>query len=174
MARLVADQRVDDAARARIRERAMRASATTDATFAGVVVDLAESGEPVSVRTTGGRTLTGRVVAATRDAIALEASDATTYIPLRSVAALRTPVRRIDAPSGARRLPEVSLAALLAGIAPERPTVACSIAGDPAVWRGELRAVGVDVVTVRLAADPPTTAYIPLAQMSELTVFASG
>jgi hypothetical protein len=174
MARLFAEQRAEDAAKARIRERALRASATTDATLAGIVLDLAERAETVSVRTTAGRSLTGRVLAVARDAIALEAGDTTTYVPLAAIAALRTPAGRVDEPSGSRPLPAVSLAALLADLAPERPTVRVMIVGDPALWRGELRAVGADVLTLRIAGDPPTTAYIPLDQLSELTVLASG
>jgi len=173
MARLIAEQRAKDAAKARIRERALRASATTDATLAGIVVDLAERAETVSVRTTAGRSLTGRVLAVARDAIALDAGADTTYVPLVAIAAVRTAAGRVE-PSGSRPLPAVSLAALLADLAPERPTVRVAVAGDPTFWRGELRAVGADTLTLRLAGDPPTTAYVPLDQLSELTVLASG
>jgi len=174
MARLVAEQRNEDAARTRARERALRAAATTDATLAGVIVDLAERAEPVAVRTTAGRSLTGRLLAVARDAVALEAADATTYIPLSAIVVLRARTRRADEPAGSRSMPAVSLAAVLAALAPERPTVGLMVAGDPTMWRGELRAVGADVLTLRLAADPPTTAHVALTQVSELTVFASG
>ena len=173
MARLVAEQRAEDAAKARIRERALRTSATTDATLAGIVVDLAEREETVSVRTTAGRSVTGRVLAVARDAVAVEAGPVTTYIPLGAIAVVRSPAGRVE-PSGSRSLPQVSLAALLAALAPERPTVAVAVEGDPTLWRGELRAVGADTLTLRVAGDPPTTAYIPLDQLSELTVLASG
>ena len=176
LTRLVSDSRAEDAARQRIRERNLRAAAVTDATFSGLLVDLAERGETVALRTAHGRTLTGRITLVARDAIALDSGAGLSYIKLDRITALRrAPGVRADEPSGDRPPPRTtSLAALLADLAPERPRVALVLDGEPALAVGELRAVGVDVLTVRLDGEPPVTAYFAAAQLSELTVLASG
>ena len=177
LARLIADSRADEAIRARQRERNMRAAAATDATLAGLVLDLAELGGPVTLRTTSGRSLTGRIATVARDAVVLEVdSGATSFVRLAAVSSIRR--------AGGHRLPQVSgdrtpshaptLAALLADLAPERPRVALAVHGEPGLVRGELRAAGADVVTVTLDGDLPVTAYFATAQVSELTVLASG
>jgi hypothetical protein len=177
LAELVADARADDAARTRVRERNLRAAAVTDATLVGIVLDLAERADPVTIRTTSGRTLSGRITLVARDAIALEAGPSgTTFVRFAAIAS----VRRLDGgrapePSGDRTPPRaVTLAALLADLASLHPRVALAVTGEPAVVSGELRAAGVDVVTIRLAGDPAVTAYFATAQLSEVTVFASG
>ena len=176
LSRLVSDSRAEEAAGQRIRERNLRAAAVTDATFSGVVVDLAERGETVVVRTAHGRTLTGRITLVARDAIALESGMGVSYIKLDRISAVRrAPGLRGDEPSGDRCPPRsISLAALLADLAQQRPRVALVLAGEPALAVGELRAVGVDVLTVRLDGEPSVTAYFAAAQLSELTVLASG
>jgi len=177
LARLVADTRVEDAARARVRERNLRAAAVTDATLVGIVLDLAERGDPVTIRTTSGRTLSGRITLVAHDAVALETGPSgTTFVRFAGI----TSVRRHDGgrapePSGDRTPRQAAtLAALLADLAPLHPRVALAVTGEPAVVSGEMRAAGVDVVTVRLAGDPAVTAYFATAQLSEVTVFASG
>jgi hypothetical protein len=176
LTRLVSDSHAEEAARQRIRERNLRAAAVTDATFSGVVVDLAERGEAVVVRTAQGRTLTGRITLVARDAIAVESGAGVSYVKLDRITAVRrAPGLRADEPSGDRPPPRsTSLAALLADLAQQRPRVALVLAGEPALAVGELRAVGVDVLTVRLDGEPPVTAYFAAAQLSELTVLASG
>jgi hypothetical protein len=159
-----------------VRERNLRAAAVTDATLSGVIVDLAERGETVALRTVQGRTLTGRMTLVARDAVAIESGMGVSYVKLDRVTAVRrAPGLRADEPSGDRPPPRsTSLAALLADLAPQRPRVDLVLAGEPALAVGELRAVGVDVLTVRLDGEPPVTAYFAAAQLSELTVLASG
>ncbi len=177
LARLVSDSRAEEAARQRIRTRNLRAAALTDATFAGVIVDLAERGEVVSIRTAHGRTLTGRVVLTARDAIAVETGAAgTTYVRLDGVTSVRRmPGVRADPPSGGRCPPrQTSLAALLAELAQERPRVTVALQGEPSLVVGELRGAGVDVLTLRLDGEPPVMAYLAVGQVSDVTVLASG
>ena len=147
----LADARVEGSADARAREHWLRAAADADATFAGVLLDLAERGVAVAVATVAGRRHQG-VVAGAR--------------------------RRLRRAAGARRAARCSLA--LAAIASVRtaPAVGCRVGervvttdlrlgdvlgragrrtgsgaarlldGSEAV-AGELRSVGQDVVTVR-------------------------
>ena len=78
---------------------------------------------------------------------------------------------RIDAttPMGDPRA--VTIAALLADVAAERPRVAVAVLGEHALVTGELRAVGADLITIAVADGP---LYVAARQVSELTVLASG
>jgi hypothetical protein len=176
LARLIADSRADEASRARQRERHLRAAATTDATLAGLLVDLAERGEPVTLRTTAGRSLTGRIGVVAQDAVVLEIGSGPSIVRLAAVSSIRRAAgERVDEPSG-DRVPSraATLAALLADLAPDRPRIALAVQGEPSLVRGELRAAGIDVLTVTLDGDPPVTVHFATAQVSELTVLASG
>jgi hypothetical protein len=173
LVRLVADARAADAARSRSRERNLRTSALTEATLAGVLLDLAERGDRVSVRTEFGRTLSGHVTLVAQDGVVLEGTLGTSYLRFDGIATVRCPASRLLVePSGDRRPPRsATLAALLADLAPERPRVAIAVTGERALLSGELRAVGSDVVTVAVADGP---VYVAARHMSELTVLASG
>ncbi|NDH11437.1 MAG: hypothetical protein EBY44_06880, partial [Actinobacteria bacterium] len=61
--RWVADGQVDEAARARSRRRWLENVATEEATLGGVLLDLAERGRPVIVRTLAGHRVTGPIIA---------------------------------------------------------------------------------------------------------------
>jgi hypothetical protein len=179
LVRLLDDARHADATGARIRERSLRTVAGAEATFVGVLLDLAERQEDLSVRTASGRTLRGRVAVVARDAVVLESgAGLRTYLRLAGLAWVRRlPVRGEAAaePAGDRPAPRnTTFAVLVADLAGDRPRVALGVTGEPTLLTGELRAVGLDLLTVRLDGDPPATAYVPIAQLSELTVLASG
>jgi len=65
--RWVADGQVDEAARARSRRRWLEKVATEEATLGGVLLDLAERGRPVIVRTLAGQRVTGPIIAVGAD-----------------------------------------------------------------------------------------------------------
>jgi len=178
LARLVGDTRTADAVRARIRERNLRVAAGAGATLSGILLDLAEGRTTISARTTFGRTLHGRVTIVASDAVVIEtAGGLPTYVRLDAIAWLRRLPGRVPpaAAAGDRPAPRSTTFAALAGeLAGERPRVTLAVLGEPAVLSGELVAAGTDVLTVRLDGEPPVTAYVSLAQVSELTVLASG
>ncbi len=176
LARLVADSQASAAARARSRERSLRQQATEEATFTGLLLDLAEDGSEVSIRTRAGRSVYGVIAGLGRDFILLRTgAGADTLVVLRALAAVRRrPGQHAPDTAGARPTAgKTSLAAHLSGLAPERPRVAIAVDGEPMMLNGELRAVGVDVATLRLDGEPPVTAYVALASVS-LVVLASG
>jgi hypothetical protein len=81
---------------------------------------------------------------------------------------------RLDAASGAPtgdRSVHVALelAEALATLAVERPRVLL-VTGAAAGVAGELRAVGLDVATVRLDGDPPSNAYVRIPAIVEVTL----
>jgi hypothetical protein len=173
LVRLLGDERAADAARARARERNLHASALTDATLAGVLLDAAERGDRLSVHTVFGRALSGHVALVAQDGIVLEGPLGTSYLPFEGIATFRRPSSRpIVEPTGDRRPPRLAtIAALLAELAAERPRVAVAVMGERVLVSGELRAVGADVLTIT-SADGPV--HIAARQVSELTVLASG
>jgi hypothetical protein len=172
LARLVGDARVTQAAQSRARERSLRQQATAEATLVGLLVDLAEEGAEVTVRTSAGRAHQGPIVAIGRDFVIVGARAGYTCIVLDALAAVRRrPGRHPSDTSGDRPAPRlVTLAAHLADLAPEGRRVAVAVTGEPALLTGELRAVGRDIATLRLDGDPPVTAYVALRSVSEVLV----
>ena len=173
LVRLLADERASEAARTRSRERNLRASALTDATLPGVLLDLAERGTRVSLRTVFGRSLAGHVSFVAQDGIVLDGVMGTSYVRFDGIASFRGATGRpLTEPSGGRRPPRATtLVTLLAELAPERPRVAAAVTGERVLLSGELRAVGTDVITIS-ANDWPV--HLAARHVSELTVLASG
>ena len=176
LARWSGDRAADEAAAARSRERWLRQQAAEDARFAGVLVDLAERALPVTVATTAGPVVRGRLAAVASDFVAVVpsgegAGGRATLVQLGAVAWVRPePGRRGGEAAAERAAPgQGTLAAALARLADDRPRVTVTTAGGAALT-GELRSVGADVVTLRMDGRPPPTAYLPLAAVAVVTV----
>lgn len=168
--------RADDAVKARIRERWLRRQASEDATFPAVLADLSQRGLSVSLRTSGGRTHQGVVVAVGEDFCTVRTvAGVDVHIALRAVAAVRPQAgfrlpAAADAPAAARGT-ELDLVGLLARALADRPRVHLAVgAGDPI--SGELEAVGADIATLRL--DDGQRIYVALESVLELSFLASG
>lgn len=172
--RLVADAAAESAARERAQERALRETAELEATFVGVVVDLAEQGSAVVVRTAAGRTHRGRVIGVGTGAIAVrDDGRPPVLIAMSAVTSVRPHAAHAD-PSrdiaGGRPAPlDVSLVRLLGALAEERPRVQVSCAGEEPVT-GELRSVGRDLLTVRLDSDRRLRAHVPVAAVADVVL----
>jgi len=171
--RLVGDERTADAARARTRERNLRTSTLTDATLAGLFLDIAERGDTVALRTTFGRALRGHLSLVADDGIVLDGALGTSYLRFDGVATVRILAGRSVLEPSAERTPRrgAAIAALIAAAAVDRPRVAIAVTGEQGLLTGELRAVGSDVVTV---AVQDGAVYVATRHVSELTVLASG
>lgn len=164
-----AERRVDEAAESRVRERWLRQQAAESATLAGVLLDQAEAGAEVAVRTAAGHVLGGTVAAVGRDfAVVRSPAGRSTFVALAAVASVRSsPARRADA-SGDRSPPiGVSLADVLLRLSGDQPTVRI-VAGAETV-AGILRWVGADVALLEVGGEPPVLAHIPLAAVAEVS-----
>ncbi len=175
--RWAAGARAQDAAEARVRERWLRQAAEEEASFAGLLVDLAEDGRPVSLTTTGGRRHHGPIVGVGTDFVAVGGAEGRlTLVCLAAVAEVRLPNggrRAVAASSAAERGSlDVTLAEVLAQAVASRPRVAV-VLGDVTVV-GELRAVGTDVLTIRTDGEAAGISYVMLASVSEVSLFDSG
>ena len=169
--RWAGDARVDEAARRRSRERWLLQSAEEGGTLAGVLADLAERGVAVALRTSAGRRHGGRVRAIGADFVALDTvASGEVVVALAAISSVRT--RPGHAPAGDRPVhSDLRLAEVLAGLAAERErALVVGIDGDAAA--GTVRAVGQDVVVVRVDGDglSVATAYVPLAAVGEVVI----
>ena len=172
--RMVADAAAAEAARARSQERHLREAAEAEATFLGIAVDLAERRIDVVVRTSAGRSSRGQLLAVGRDVVVVR-DDARppVLLPLRAVTSIRPHETRPPAvrdAAGARPAPlDVSFAGLVSRLGAERPRVLVVVAGDDPVT-GEVRAVGADVVTLRLDGEGRPTVHLRLEAILEVVL----
>lgn len=175
--RWVAEARVDEAARARARERWLRAQAAEESTLAGVLVDLQEAAAPVTVHTAAGGRHRGTVRAVGADFVAIGAARRTGRSAGEVVVALGAVVSvhgRPGAPGVVGDRPERRTARLLdvvVGLVAERERVQVVTAAGEALV-GTVAAVGLDVLTLRGTGAPPAVVYVPLAAVAEIAVEA--
>jgi hypothetical protein len=169
LARWAADARADDAVAARARQQWLRRQAEEDATTAGLLVDLAERGEPVSLALRGGRECRGVVVTVGTDFCAVRRpSDDDALVPFAALAAIRVDGTR-TAMTARRSGVVLRLSDALAALVPERPDILVATDGNEP-WRGELRAVGWDVLSMRVDELGPRSLHVPLAAIVEVVL----
>lgn len=171
--RLVADAAATEAARQRSQERVLRETAASEATFAGVVLDLAERGVAVVVRTAAGRLHRGRVIGVGTGALALrDEGRPPVVVAMAAVTSVRPQAgegRTADAAGGRPAPLDLSMTELLVGLAEERPRVQVACPGEEP-FAGELRSVGLDVVTVQLDGDRRLLAHVPIAAITDVVL----
>jgi hypothetical protein len=164
----VADARIDAAAEQRSRERWLRSAAEQDATFAGVLLDLAERGGSVSVQAGTGRRHHGVIGVIGADFFALRTpAGREVLLARRSVAQVRADP--LEVATGERSVTtDLCLADVLSQLAADRARVVLVTHGAEGIAAGELRRVGIDVATVRTEGDPPGMVYVPIDSISEV------
>jgi hypothetical protein len=174
LARWLAKASVDQAAAERLRERVLRQLALEEATFLGLLLDLAEARRPVLIRTTFGRVHRATIVAVGADFIALHAPQRdTVLIPVGGLGAIRsvpeTPGALHRAAPSDRKPPLLArFVDILTGLAAERPRVRLAVEGEQEILFGKIRGCGVDVLSVDLGDDVPVLTWIPLRSVVEL------
>jgi hypothetical protein len=164
LGRWLDDVVADERSQARSRERVLRRAAAEGATFAGLLVDVAEQGNVVRVRTRHGRTHVGRVELVGNDFVVV----GSTWVRLDAVAWVRPELGSMAAsPAGNRGAVDVRLIEALARLAVDRVRVAVVTSGGEVV-AGELRDVGADVLTIRLDGGEGGLVYVPGASVLEV------
>ena len=159
----------DAAAAARSRERWLRQAAEEEATFAGVLLDLAERRAPVVVVGRAGRRHRGVVTAVGGDFVVVKVVDGgDVLLSLGGIASVRPEPRAIPAPGDRPVTVDIGLAEALAAVAADRPRVLVVTMADADGLAGELRTVGRDVLTLRLDGSDRTPAYVPIASVVEV------
>jgi hypothetical protein len=170
-ARFLAELAGDEAARSRQEEAWLRRQAEEEARFTGAALDLAEQGATVTARTVTGRQHHGVVAAVAEDFLVLRhAGSPPVLLPYAAIAALRPAPGNATTEAGSPRRPLLGtrFAQALAGVAADRPRVGLVLHGGEAMG-GELRSVGVDLLTLRLEGS--STVYVRVDAVAELTLF---
>jgi hypothetical protein len=161
---------------ARQRERRLLQQAEEEASLAGTLLDLAERGTAVTVRTETGRAHRGLITTVAHDFVALRTDGGTDLlVRLAAVVVVRPHAgERQPAATGDRPAPsDARLVEVLAELAPDRTRVGITCRGVAERLAGELRAVGLDVVTLRLDGDPGQLCYVQAQSVLEV-FFTSG
>jgi hypothetical protein len=159
----------DEAIAARSRERWLVTAAGEDATFAGVLLDLAERGAPVVVAGAHRRRHRGVIAGVGADFVVVRGADGTQVLLTHTgIASLRPEPRAAPAAGDRPVLVDVGFAEALAALAGERPRVLAVTTVDADGVAGELRSVGRDVAVLRLDGSTRATVYVPLATVAEL------
>jgi hypothetical protein len=164
--RWAAGERTTAAAQNRARERWLREQASASASWAGVLVDLAEQSASVVIRV-GRLRYAGRMVGVARDfCVVQQPGGRPTLIVLAAISALWPQVTSAGPPAGDRQPGlALSLAGALSALAEERSRVALTLTdGDPV--EGEMVAVGEDVLTIRTESPSRRSVYVRLAAVT--------
>ena len=169
----IADARVDHAAAARERGRWAARRAEEDATFRGALVDLAERQSVVRLQLRGGRELVGTPIAVGVDVVALTTQAGRAFVRLHHLTAIRnapghglvpSAPRVAATPAGTRTLHDV-----ISDAAAERTDVQL-VLDDGRDATGTLRAMGVDVVTLRENNAAQTTVLVSFDAVAAVTL----
>ncbi|MGQ0618167.1 MAG: hypothetical protein ACT4PW_14460 [Acidimicrobiia bacterium] len=165
--RWAAEARSDDAAAARSRRRWLDQAAQESATFAGVLLDLAESRVPVVVQGVGGRRHRGTIEVVGADFCGLRPDTGPEVLLSFAATGAVWPETGTSGPVGDRVVHlDANLADALAVLAADRPRVlVVTTTGDG--LSGELRSMGRDVVSVRLDG-AGRLAYLAVGAIAEL------
>jgi hypothetical protein len=160
----IADARVDDAATSRARVQWLTRQAEEGATLAGAFIELAERSIDVRIRVRGGAEVQGVVQTVGADMVELATTGGLVVVARDHVVTLRVPGDQVPPPTtmtgaglaSARRFVDV-----LSELAAERRQVTIDTTeGDR--LRGEVRAMGADVLTLRIGNPPTTTVLVSL------------
>ncbi|MFN0026658.1 MAG: hypothetical protein ACKV2O_05635 [Acidimicrobiales bacterium] len=179
-ARFLADSRVEDRVAERRRTRWLNRQAAESTTFASLLVNLAEIGQPITLRGKTGTDHEGLVRVLGEDVVALAGADAAlTLIALAHVVALHhVPGPQATALTAHR--PAVrdrpTMRQLLAELADDEPEAICTMDGG-ATLRGRLRWVGEDLAAMsplppegRVSAGGAAWSYVRLSSLSVVSV----
>ncbi len=155
----------------RRRARDLRGLAVDHATLAGVLVDLAERGHPVVIRTIAGEIHRSWVVAVGEDVTGLAeeaGGHVLTWCRVDAIVSITDAVGEPTRVPGDRRPPPGGrLVEVVADLAAERASVAVTLI-DGSVVAGRLDAAGPRVVVLRLDGDPPRTCYLASDRLASL------
>jgi len=169
-----ADARIDELSQARSREHSLRQQLAEDATFSGVLVDLAEHAQPVTVSTASTRSHAGHIVAVGVDFIILR-DEMASEILIRRAAVTSVRPSSSSHPSLGDRTFTVDryFTEAISALAEDRQTILIANIGDASPTVGELRSVGQDLITISLADQKTSLVYVPVSSIAEVSLVPS-
>jgi hypothetical protein len=163
------DRARDEAAAQTRRVRATRVGVATEtATFAGLLVDLSEAGDPVVIELADGSERRARIEAVGADVLVLEPTPGQrALLAMRAIVGVDTPGKRRHA-IGDREPARVTLGTLVAAYAPMRPDVVVRREHTGARLRGRLWSCGIDLCSVR--TEDGRLVHVPLDALVEVVL----
>lgn len=171
----IAEARVDDAVATRERARWAARRAEEDATFAGALVDLAERQAVVRLQVRGGHDLVGTPVALGPDCVAVTTAGGQAFVRLHHLTAIRSLPGHGLVPTGpppaAVRAITRTLHDVVGDATAERADVHVLL-DDGRDARGTLRAMGVDVLTLRENNEGNATVLVSFDAVAAVTLLA--
>lgn len=170
LGRWAAEQQVSQAAAGRSRTRSLLDQLASSATWAGVLLDLAEAGTAVEV-TVGAHRLPGRLVGIGQDFAALEPpSGLPVLVRFSAITSLAAPTappagpqrRSLAAPQAGSRRPavELSFVSALEALVGEAAPLRVLTAAPPI--EGDAVALGEDILTLRSSHGVGRLVHLPL------------
>ena len=173
LTRWAAAAKTEAAADSRMAQRWADQQAADEASWAGVLIGLAERRAAVAVRLETGATVRGAVVGVGRDYIAIAHGAQISFLPLTALDWVRPDDASAPAAFGDRAGPSGRLVSVLARVAEEGLPV--RIVAHTEALVGDLVGVGEDVLSLRPAgAAVGQLVYVPVASLSEASVRLSG
>jgi hypothetical protein len=170
LTRWAAEGQVDEAARARSRERWLQKQAEEETTFVSVLADLAERDRAVLVQMANGRRHRGTVAVLGIDFVGVRTDTGVdVFVALDAIASVRSGPNDSAALSGRTVALRLLLSDAIVAMAEDRPRVTVATAADGVV-NGDLRSVGQDVVTIRVDGDTRANIYVPMHAISEIAI----
>ncbi len=160
------DARLAAAADQRRRTRFLTAQAAEDASVSGVLLDLAERADAVTVTSCLGHELHGRITALGVDFVTLTGPESEVVVMTAAIQSITVPVAATVTGDRFEAL-EVALVDVLVTMAPDRPEVEVRTVAGQAIT-GTLHAAGRDVVLIH--RPDRQAAYVPIGAIAELEV----
>ena len=149
LARWLADCLVDEAAAARSRQRSLEQQAAQEASIAGVLLNLAERGRLVNIKTLTGQTCEGHLTSVGADFVFMHAHEnQELLIPNRSIAVIKSSGTNCLS-LGTRTPSTVCLADTLEWLAADKAHVEVVVADETV--RGRLQTSGTDLIAISVA-----------------------
>ena len=173
----IADPRVDDAAATRARAHWLTQQATENATLAGAFVDLSEQRTRIRVTLRDRTEVAGMVAAVGTDVVVMITASGTALVSTRHVTTVRTEGGHASAPHGRDGGPHAegsrTMIEVLHDLAANRAQVRIRTidGGDHA---GELRAAGVDVLTIGVGSPSTNNVLVHLTAVTLVIVVDPG
>jgi hypothetical protein len=161
---LADESRAADAVRRRTHARWLRQQAAEEATLVGVLVDLAERGDPVSLRSASGRTHRGVVSFVGGDHVVVGEA---VRVRFAAVVAVRFAGELASGDRAAVR--DTLLVESLSDLAPDRPAIVV-VTFDGTSMRGELVGAGADVISLVLDGDRSERCVVAVDAIAEVIV----
>ena len=162
LTRFVGEGAVEYAARSRSRARWQHQLAVEEATWLGLLRDLAEIGASTIIDTSLGRRVLGTVASVGRDFVTVAtASGLTAVVATAAISAIHLGPRQPPVVGQAGAASDTTLSDLLAELAVDKPTLTWFLTDRTSV-AGQLVGVGRGFVHLRVDGTPPSTSYLPV------------